>query len=150
TRVRGVLTRPGPLDEALEHPRTEKARVAAHRPLDRAAPQCHPPVAGPPLETIEVAPADEGHRLSVTASHRADDVALAVGDVSIDVAGVGRDVVQVLLEDGLVRLVRPGSVLGTELDDVAVLVDAVVEVHAGHQLDVVAVVSSGLPVDAIQ
>ena len=46
-------------------------------------------------------------------------------------------------------LVRPHRVVGSRVDDVAVLVDAVVVVRAGEQLDVVAVVAPGVAGDAV-
>jgi hypothetical protein len=150
SRVGEVALVPCCLDEALEGPGVEHGSVAEQRPLDGAAPQRDPPHAVAALEPVEVPAAHEAHRLAVAGDHRADDVTFAVRDVTVDLAGVRRDVVQVLIEDRGVHLVRPLAVRGPDVHVRAVLVDPVVVEDARHQLDIVAVVPACLVVDAVE
>ena len=103
-----------------------------------------------PFEPVDVPSAGERRRRAVARDERTDDVALAVCDVAVDLAGVRRDVVEVLRERRRVLPVRPLAVLRSRVHDRPVLVDAVGVVDARHQLDVVAIVATRLAVDAIE
>src|SRR5256885_4443301 len=70
--------------------------------------------------------------------------------VTIDFAGVGGDVVQVIDEYRGVLVVGPFAVLRAGVHGGAVFIDTVVVIDAGHDLSVVAIVAARLVVDAVK
>src|SRR5271165_5972187 len=138
------------LDEALDGTGRHDGGVAAHHPLERASAQSDLPDAVAALQAVEVAASHERDDLAALRAHGADDVALGVGLVAVDLTGMSGDVVQVILEHVAVGVVGPLAVLRTEFDHRAVLVDTVLEIDTAHQLGVVPIVSAGLVHDAVQ
>src|SRR4029453_12738152 len=90
TAVAGALEVP----LAPERLRLQERGVGGEQPLDGRPAHGDPPPAVPTLQPVEVAAAEDRGRAPVGAQEPAEHVALAVGDVTVDLARVGREVVQ--------------------------------------------------------
>lgn len=86
---------------------------------------------------------------AVVAEERADAVRLGVGDVTVEVDGVGGQMVLVRGPVGRVQLVRPGDELGGIAEEVPVVVGGARVVGGGDHRVVVSVEPAGVAVDAV-
>src|SRR5438874_11661904 len=83
-RVRQVVAVPTTLQEPVHRAHRQQRTIATERPLDRAPAKRDPPHAVAALEAVEIPATENRCRPSVPAAHGADDVALGMRLVAVD------------------------------------------------------------------
>ena len=124
--------------------------AARHRavPLEHDHSVGDPPLAVAPLEPVDVPPAGEAELLGAVDADHADEVALGVGGVAVDVDVLGRDVALVPGE----RVVHVHQVPNEPVESADVLpvvLDRVGVVRRREEFGVTAVESTGIAMDAV-
>jgi hypothetical protein len=143
---------PGPPGVALilEELRLQPRRIGSEHELNGRTSHRDPPLSVALFESVNVATADYsgGHPIVVEEAYQ--HIALAVGRVAVDLAGVSRNVVGVGLGPGRVDRIDPSRVSGSLIDGLSVLVQPIWVVGAGDEFRVVAVVAPAVRRDAIE
>ena len=92
-----------------------------------------------PLQSIDIAPADQASGLTTMIEQADDDIGSAMRHIAVELAIVSREAMGV--ENGClgVVLVDPFSVLGPRIDGIAMLIDTILPVAACNEFAIVAV-----------
>ena len=129
--------------------RAEDRALGLVEEVEDEPPHHDAPFAVAPLEAVDVAPAAHRDGLLVLQAVHPLAVALGVRDVAVDLAVVGRDLVQVRVGVPMARAVRPRDERLAAADPGTVVVDRVLVEDAAQHVVVVAVQPAGVAVDHV-
>jgi hypothetical protein len=129
----------------LQHP-----GIGDEHSFDGRPAQSDSPVAVSVFEAIDIAASDELSCATVSSDQYDNDVAFRVSGMAIDFARVSGDVVKVRARGFSVCCVGPSTVLGAEVDLIAMLIDTITVVCRGDEVYIVPVAPSGMTRDAVQ